>query len=142
MPPSRSSARNGGTSTPGGLGSVLVVDDDENVLGALERILERDFDVTATSSLRDALALVKKRAFDAVLTEIYLDVAAAELLLGTTRLLHPRAARLILTADPASAEPLRKAGLAAHVVEKPPSPAALTMLLRAAIARARESEPH
>ena len=121
---------------------MLVVDDDENVLGALKRILERDFDVTGTSSLRDGLALVKKRAFDAVLTEIYLDVQAAELLLGTTRLLHPRATRLVLTADPSAAEPIRKAGLAAHVVEKPPSPAALIMLLHAAIARARESEPH
>ena len=116
---------------------MLVVDDDENVLGALKRILERDFEVTGTSSLRDALGLVKKTAFDAVLTEIYLDIQAAELLLGTTRLLHPQTARLILTADPTAAEPLRKAGLAAHVVEKPPSPAALTMLLGAAIARAR-----
>lgn len=121
---------------------MLVVDDDENVLGALRRILERDFDVTGTSSLRDALGLVKKRAFDAVMTEIYLDVQAAELLLATTRLLHPSAARLVLTADPAAAEPLRKAGLAAHVVEKPPSPAALCMLLGAAIARAREPDPH
>jgi DNA-binding NtrC family response regulator len=133
----RSTAGHGGPSPPEGRSSVLVVDDDENVLGALERILERDFQVTGTSSLRDALGLVKKSAFDAVITEIYLDIQAAELLLGTTRLLHPRTARLIMTADPMAAEPLRKTGLAAHVVEKPPSPAALIMLLGAAIARAR-----
>ena len=137
MPSPRSSARHGGPSPSEGRSSVLVVDDDENVLGALERILERDFEVTGTSSLRDALGLVKKSAFDAVITEIYLDIQAAELLLGTTRILHPRTARLIMTADPMAAEPLRKTGLAAHVVEKPPSPAALIMLLGAAIARAR-----
>jgi CheY-like chemotaxis protein/anti-sigma regulatory factor (Ser/Thr protein kinase) len=49
---------------------VLIVDDDARLLRALERALEREFEVTTTVSPGRALELIRARPFDAILCDV------------------------------------------------------------------------
>ncbi len=49
---------------------ILVVDDDEQLLRAMTRILSKEFEVTGTTSAHRAIALAEQGTFAAVLSDI------------------------------------------------------------------------
>ena len=62
---------NGGQDTLNGHQSILVVDDDQNILKMLWRVFELEgFDVMVASSAEPALALLEKRTPDLVVLDI------------------------------------------------------------------------
>ncbi len=69
---------------------ILLVDDDEEVLMALEASLENEgYNTTTAWSGQEALNLLRSRAFDLVLLDDYLpDVASEEILQQLQRMPH------------------------------------------------------
>jgi DNA-binding NtrC family response regulator len=80
---------------------ILVCDDDPEIRAALRRTLHR-FQVTAVASMPAALAELKQRHYDAVVSDFDLgeDVEHDGLeLLQMTRVLYPDTARVMITGN-------------------------------------------
>jgi CheY-like chemotaxis protein len=76
---------------------ILIVDDDEEVLIALERLLESEGYNTATAWSRiDAIALLEKSQFDLLLVDEFLEGRDAEPLIVELHLKQPQAFQLLL----------------------------------------------
>ena len=79
--------------------SVLIVDDDPDILTALHDLLEHDgFRVTGVSTCRDALAQVKAVDFAAVLLDIGLPDGDGLAVLQTIQAIAPSLPVIVLTA--------------------------------------------
>ena len=76
---------------------ILIVDDDEEVLIALERLLESEGYRTATAWSRiDAIALLEKSQFDLLLVDEFLEGRDAEPLVVELRLKQPQVFPLLM----------------------------------------------
>ncbi len=76
---------------------ILIVDDDEEVLIALERLLESEGYSTATAWSRlDAIALLEKSQFDLLLVDETLKGGDAEPLIAELQLKQPQAFPLLM----------------------------------------------
>ena len=81
------------------LQAVLIVDDDPDILTALQDLLEHDgFLVTAVSTCRDALTRVRTANFAAVLLDIGLPDGDGLLVLETIQAIAPSLPVIVLTA--------------------------------------------
>jgi DNA-binding response OmpR family regulator len=83
---------------------ILIVDDDENVLIALERVLEGEGYCTATAwSGREALDLLRHRDFDLLLVDEQLADVDVNDLFGRLEKTRPPVYRLLLLQEPQGA---------------------------------------
>jgi two-component system sensor histidine kinase/response regulator len=79
-------------------GSLLVVDDEENVAVTMGAILEMDgYDVAISTSGADALRRLRQETFDLVLTDLRLDDADGLTIVGEVCRLQPDTVSIILT---------------------------------------------
>jgi DNA-binding NtrC family response regulator len=79
--------------------AILICDDDPDIRGAMRRTL-RGYDVTETSSPREALDVLKSRSFDAVVSDFSLEADSDGLdLLQHVRLLYPDTVRFLVTGN-------------------------------------------
>ncbi|MBI2896777.1 MAG: sigma-54-dependent Fis family transcriptional regulator [Deltaproteobacteria bacterium] len=77
---------------------VLVVDDKENILGLLKKILESGHDVTTVADGTRALALISGGDFDVVMSDIRMPGADGFTLLRETKRLNPDVEVILMTA--------------------------------------------
>jgi DNA-binding NtrC family response regulator len=79
--------------------AVLICDDDPDIRAAMKRTL-RDYDVTEVSSPRDALTLMKLKAFAAVVSDFSLQAETDGLdLLQHVRMQYPDTVRFLVTGN-------------------------------------------
>ena len=78
--------------------SVLVVDDKDNIVKLLARILSPEFDVTTANDGTRALALIAAREFDVVVSDIRMPGADGMVVLQETRRQHPETEVILMTA--------------------------------------------
>jgi DNA-binding NtrC family response regulator len=80
---------------------ILVVDDEEGVTRALQRALRREgYDITACNDPREALALLKTRRFDIVISDHLMPGMTGLELTKLVRDRYPDMLRLMLTGQP------------------------------------------
>jgi DNA-binding NtrC family response regulator len=77
---------------------VLVVDDKDNIVKLLARILTPEFDVTTANNGTRALALIAATEFDVVVTDIRMPGADGMVVLQETRRQHPETEVILMTA--------------------------------------------
>lgn len=82
---------------PGDRGSVLCVDDEPNIVRALQWLLQTDFDVQTATSGQEALALVRLNDFDVVISDQRMPGMSGVELLREVRRTSPRSIRILLT---------------------------------------------
>ena len=78
--------------------SILVVDDDEGVLTALEAELQDHYEVTAVGSAEQALAQLQIRAYSAIVSDVRMPGVDGLSLISQCAVRFPHMVRLILTA--------------------------------------------
>ena len=121
----------------GALPRVLIVDDEQLLIRALKRMLEREFSVTAAADPAAALELVAREPWDAVLTDLMMDGMNGVELARRAVLVKPelRGRILVMTGGaptPGAREDIEGSGL--PVVEKPIDIGTLRATLRRACA--------
>jgi CheY-like chemotaxis protein len=105
-----------------GLVSVLIVDDDSACLRVLHRLLSGEFTVAAASSAEEALDMLGRWSFDAVITDYNMPVYGGLWLLGMARELYPSVKRVLISACPPDDLHLHiKDGLVESFLTKPAS---------------------
>lgn len=101
---------------------VLIVDDEKDFLDIIaERIRARGMEVTATTSAEDALDLVKKRSYDAVIMDFMMPALDGFTALKLMKAERPGMQIILLTADVSDEKRIEARALGAlDVIEKPP----------------------
>ncbi len=82
---------------PAGLPPVLLVDDEENILRSLQRLLRKDFDLTATTRPEEAFELLRSRTYAVVVSDQRMPGMEGTDLMAQARALAPDTLRIILT---------------------------------------------
>ena len=77
---------------------VLVVDDKDNIVKLLERVLSPEFDVTTAADGTRALGLVASQSFDVVLSDIRMPGADGMAVLRETHRVQPETEVILMTA--------------------------------------------
>jgi DNA-binding NtrC family response regulator len=79
--------------------AILICDDDPDIRSAMKRTL-RGYDVTETASPREALDVMKTRAFDAVVSDFSLEAETDGLdLLQHVKMQYPDTIRFLVTGN-------------------------------------------
>lgn len=102
---------------------LLCVDDDEELLAALELVLRRRYRVLCATSGEAGLSILRRRPVDAILSDLALPGMNGLAFLARARRLAPAAPRLLLTGDASSLLDLPEAreAMVHDVLEKPVS---------------------
>jgi response regulator RpfG family c-di-GMP phosphodiesterase len=79
------------------LPKILCVDDEENILHGLQRVLIDNFDVTTASSGAEALALMKNQEFMVILSDMRMPEMSGAEFLSKARAQFPDTTRMLLT---------------------------------------------
>ena len=115
---------------------VLVVDDKENVVRLLARILAQEFEVETAGDGTRALALIATHVFDVVISDIRMPGADGIAVLHEIRRLHPETEVVLVTAFgsiPAAVEAMKQG--AYDYLQKPFEPEQALLLVRRAAER-------
>jgi HD-like signal output (HDOD) protein/CheY-like chemotaxis protein len=119
---------------------VLFVDDDRNVLDAIERTLldpNSDYEMAFTTNGREALRKLEESEFDVIVADMHMpEVGGAELLTEVTRL-SPQTVRILLSDNAGIDLVLRSSTTAHQFLTKPCDAATLRTTLERAL-RIRE----
>lgn len=78
-------------------GKVLCVDDEPNIVRALQWLLQKEFEVVTANCGADALGLASQQAFDVVISDQRMPVMTGVELLREIRKISPRTMRILLT---------------------------------------------
>jgi CheY-like chemotaxis protein len=79
--------------------SILICDDDPDIRQAMKRTL-RGYDVTETTSPREAIDVLKQRPFDAIVSDFSLEAESDGLdLLQHVRVSYPKMIRFLVTGN-------------------------------------------
>jgi len=78
-------------------GLVLCVDDEPNIVRALQWLLQKDFDVKTASSGEEALTLVRQHDFDVLISDQRMPQMTGVEFLREARKISPRSVRILLT---------------------------------------------
>jgi len=78
-------------------GRVLCVDDEPNVLRALNWLLQKDFDVVTAGSGEEGLRLVRELNFDVVVSDQRMPEMSGVDFLSQVKAIEPRSMRILLT---------------------------------------------
>jgi response regulator RpfG family c-di-GMP phosphodiesterase len=118
---------------------ILCVDDEPNVLEALERLLSDSFDVTITSDPHEALEILAKEPFAVVMSDMRMPHMSGADLLTRARNAAPQTVRILLTgqADLATAAAAVNEGAVFRFLVKPCPADALSAALGAALEQHR-----
>ena len=100
---------------------VLLIDDEQDFLDVLsERMKNRDIDVTATSSAKDALALAESGSFDAIILDLQMPEMDGLQTLQKLKTLNPDLQIILLTGHATVEKGVQAMKLGAtDVMEKP-----------------------
>ena len=79
--------------------TVLVVEDEPEILHLMKQVLSRDFNVSVAGSAEEALKLLRAEKFHAVVSDHMLPAMSGVELLKQVALLQPDAARVLVTAS-------------------------------------------
>ncbi len=104
---------------------ILFVDDDENVLSGLRRLLHRqrrEWELHFVDSAQAALDLLSKQRFDVVVTDMRMPNMDGATLLGQVRERHPEVIRLVLSGHTDERDTLRAVAVAHQFLSKPCEP--------------------
>ena len=115
---------------------VLVVDDKENVVRLVARILEPEFAVDTAGDGMRALALIAAHAFDVVISDIRMPGADGMAVLHEVRRQHPETEVVLMTAFgsiPAAVEAMKQG--AYDYLQKPFEPEQALLVVRRAAER-------
>ncbi len=100
---------------------LLIVNDDKNALKTLEHAMEKEgHRVTATQSGGNALSLLEKQAYDAVLCELHLEKVDGMQILRRSRETHPDTEVILFSSQPslpAAVEAMRQGAF--HYLARP-----------------------
>ena len=114
---------------------VLLVDDEERILASLTRTLRREgYTLTTAQTPREALEILERESFDAVLSDHKMPGMTGVELLAKVARLQPNAGKLLITgwAQAVSDEEIRSIEIDA-VIPKPWEDAELKDALRKAL---------
>jgi DNA-binding NtrC family response regulator len=121
---------------------ILLVDDDIQILDALQRQLRRDFDVTTTCDAKEAIRLVVSGGpFAVVVSDLRMPGMDGVSLLFLIRKISPETVRVLLTgnADVEAAISAVNQGNIFRFLTKPCPPATLIAALEASVEQYRLS---
>ncbi len=79
---------------------ILIIDDDVDILDALSMVLEDDYEVVGSSGGSDALRLLQKKHFDAVVVDLMMPEMDGESLVDAMRQIGIKAPVLLASAVP------------------------------------------
>ena len=116
---------------------VLLIDDEKEFLEVMsERMQTRDSDVTTASSARDALALVDKESYDAIILDLQMPEMDGLQALERLKAINPDLQVILLTGHATVEKGVQAMKLGAtDVLEKPADIQTLTEKIRKAHAR-------
>lgn len=78
-------------------GKVLCIDDEPNIVRALQWLLQKEFEVLTATSGQDGIALVRQNDFDVVISDQRMPGMTGVEFLREVRKLSPRTMRILLT---------------------------------------------
>ena len=116
---------------------VLLIDDEKEFLEVMsERMQTRDIDVTTATSARDALALVEKESYDAIILDLQMPEMDGLQALERLKEINPDLQVILLTGHATVEKGVQAMKLGAtDVLEKPADIQTLTEKIRKAHAR-------
>ena len=116
---------------------VLLIDDEKEFLEVMsERMQNRDIDVTTATSARDALALVEKESYDAIILDLQMPEMDGLQALERLKAINPDLQVILLTGHATVEKGVQAMKLGAtDVLEKPADIQTLTEKIRKAHAR-------
>ena len=116
---------------------VLLIDDEKEFLEVMsERMQNRDIDVTTASSAREALALVEKESYDAIILDLQMPEMDGLQALERLKAINPELQVILLTGHATVEKGVQAMKLGAtDVLEKPADIQTLTEKIRKAHAR-------
>ena len=116
---------------------VLLIDDEKEFLEVMsERMQTRDIDVTTARSARDALALVEKESYDAIILDLQMPEMDGLQALERLKAINPDLQVILLTGHATVEKGVQAMKLGAtDVLEKPADIQTLTEKIRKAHAR-------
>ena len=116
---------------------VLLIDDEKEFLEVMsERMQTRDIDVTTATSARDALALVEKESYDAIILDLQMPEMDCLQALERLKAINPDLQVILLTGHATVEKGVQAMKLGAtDVLEKPADIQTLTEKIRKAHAR-------
>ncbi len=115
---------------------VLVVDDKDNIVKLLARILSPEFVVSTAEDGTRALGLIVATEFDVILSDIRMPGADGMAVLQETRRLHPDTEVILMTAFATVQDAVAAMKLGAYdYLQKPFEPDEALMLVRRAVER-------
>jgi len=86
------------TATPAGTRTLLLVDDEENILAALSRVLRREgYTILTAQSGEEGLALLERQAVDVIVSDQRMPSMTGVEFLRQVRQIYPATIRLVLT---------------------------------------------
>lgn len=115
---------------------VLFVDDEQNILRALRRVLRRmagQWSVTFVASGEDALRAVEREPFDAIVSDCMMPGMDGGTLVERVRRLRPGMVRILLTGNAPAETMLRAESVAHRLLSKPCPPERLQAAVDSAI---------
>ena len=125
--------------------AVLFVDDEPLVLQGLQRMLrgEREaWTMRFVASGREALSLLEREGFDALVTDLRMPGMDGEQLLNTVKERHPHMVRIVLSGDMNQASGFKTVRCAHRYLAKPCDAEALKSALSQALALRRWVDDH
>ncbi len=123
--------------------TLLIVDDEEQILSALKRALRReDYEIVSAETAAAALRILDEGPVDAILSDQKMPGMSGVQLLTQAAQRRPHAVRMLITGwtEEIPVERLQEVGIRA-VVTKPWNDAKLKATLRQALGVAREPNP-
>ena len=123
--------------------TLLIVDDEEQILSALKRALRReDYEIVAAETAAAALRILDERPVDAILSDQKMPGMSGVQLLTQAAQRRPEAVRMLITGwtEEIPLERLQEVGVSA-LVTKPWDDAKLKATLHQALGVAREPSP-
>jgi DNA-binding NtrC family response regulator len=119
---------------------ILIVDDDRVVLSSCNRILEAEgYQVSLTSSVKEALQMVEEKKFDILLVDVIMPEYDGMYLIGNVRENLPHLPILVMSGYP-TPETI-SSGMqmgATHFIAKPFTPDELIAAVQKALLKGRE----
>lgn len=115
---------------------VLVVDDKDNIVKLLARILSPEFDVTTAENGTRALGMISANEYDVIVSDIRMPGADGMVVLQETRRLYPDTEVILMTAFATVQDAVAAMKLGAYdYLQKPFEPDEALMLVRRAVER-------
>jgi DNA-binding NtrC family response regulator len=79
--------------------TILVIDDDAQILAMLQHVLSSTYRVVTTTDPTQVLALIEKERPDVLMSDVEMPQLSGTALVALVRLAHPDVVRILLTGD-------------------------------------------